>query len=141
MPESLAATEPPPATGTFDGNWTALIARLPLTGFVRAWAVKSEMVSFEKDVFALRVGTDKLAADKPMQEKLRVAIEQYLGRPVRLAVSVGGMAGESIAAIEEKQNDARQQAAEKAILADPFVRDMMAKTGTRATNIQSNSPK
>ena len=48
-----------------------------------------------------------------MQEKLRVAIEQYLGRPVRLAVSVGGMAGESIAAIEEKQNDARQQAALK----------------------------
>ena len=126
--------------GSFDGDWAALIARLPLTGFVRAWAAKSEMASFEKDVFALRVGSDKLAADKPMQEKLRGAIEQYLGRPVRLAVSVGGLNGESIAAIEEKQQDVRQQAAEAAILGDPFVRDLMAKTGARAVNIESNSP-
>ena len=126
--------------GSFDGDWAALIARLPLTGFVRAWAAKSEMASFEKDLFALRVGSDKLAADKPMQEKLRGAIEQYLGRPVRLAVSVGGLNGESIAAIEEKQQDVRQQAAEAAILGDPFVRDLMAKTGARAVNIESNSP-
>ncbi len=145
---SAASSAPIPARpgdaatsgGTFDGDWAALIARLPLTGFVRAWAAKSEMASFEKDVFALRVGSDKLAADKPMQEKLRGAIEQYLGRPVRLAVGVGGLNGESIAAIEEKQQDVRQQAAEAAILGDPFVRDLMAKTGARAVNIESNSP-
>ena len=138
---SIAATAAAAApAGSFDGDWAALIARLPLTGFVRAWAAKSEMASFEKDVFALRVASDKLAADKPMQEKLRGAIEQYLGRPVRLAVSVGGLNGESIAAIEEKQQDVRQQAAEAAILGDPFVRDLMAKTGARAVNIESNSP-
>ena len=145
---SAASSAPIPARpgdtatsgGTFDGDWSALIARLPLTGFVRAWAAKSEMASFEKDVFALRVGSDKLAADKPMQEKLRGAIEQYLGRPVRLAVGVGGLNGESIAAIEEKQQDVRQQAAEAAILGDPFGRDLMAKTGARAVNIESNSP-
>lgn len=138
---SIAATAAAAApAGSFDGDWAALIARLPLTGFVRAWAAKSEMASFEKDVFALRVASDKLAADKPMQEKLRGAIEQYLGRPVRLAVSAGGLNGESIAAIEEKQQDVRQQAAEAAILGDPFVRDLMAKTGARAVNIESNSP-
>ena len=136
---SAASTAIAPA-GSFDGDWAALIARLPLTGFVRAWAAKSEMTSFEKDVFVLRVGSDKLATDKPMQEKMRAAIEQYLGRPVRLAVSVGGLNGESIAAIEEKQQDVRQQAAEAAILGDPFVRDLMAKTGARAVNIESNSP-
>ncbi len=128
-----------PATGIFDGNWAALIARLPLTGFVRDWAAKSEMASFEGGVFALRVATEKLAADKPLQEKLRAAIEQYLGRPVRLAVSVGGLNGQSIAAIEGKKNDARQQAAEAAIMGDPFVRDLVAKTGARVTNIQPNS--
>ena len=126
--------------GVFDGDWVALIARLPLTGFVRAWAVKSEMASFDKDVFVLRVGTEKLAGDKPMQEKLRAALEQYLGRPVRLAVSVGGLNGESIAAIEEKKHDARQQAAEAAIMNDPFVRDLIAKTGTRATNLEPRTP-
>ena len=128
-----------PVTGTFDGNWAALVARLPLTGFVRDWAAKSEMVSFEGGLFSLRVATEKLAADKPLQEKLRAAIEPYLGRPVRLAVSVGGLNGQSIAAIEGKKNDARQQAAEAAIMGDPFVRDLIAKTGARVTNIESNS--
>ena len=129
-----------PVTGSFDGNWTALIARLPLTGFVRDWAARSEMASFDNGVFSLRVATEKLAADKPLQEKLRLAIEQYLGRAVRLAVTVGVLNGESIAAIEEKKSDARQQAAEKAIMSDPFVRELMAKTGARVTNIQSNAP-
>jgi len=129
----------PPVTGSFDGNWASLIARLPLTGFVREWAAKTEMASFEKDVFTLRVATDKLAADKPMQEKLRLAIEQYLARPIRFVVGVGGLAGESIAAVETRKNDARQQAAEAAIMNDPFVREMMAKTGTRAVKIESNT--
>ena len=138
--EGALATPPAAPAGTFDGDWAALIARLPLTGFVRAWAVKSEMASFERGVFALRVGTDKLAADKPMQEKLCAALEQYLGRPVRLAVSVGGLNGESIAAIEEKRNDARQQAAEASIISDPFVRDLIAKTGARPINIEPRAP-
>ena len=59
---------------------------------------------------------------------------------MRLAVTVGVLNGESIAAIEEKKSDARQQAAEKAIMSDPFVRELMAKTGARVTNIQSNAP-
>ena len=98
------------------------------------------MASFDNGVFSLRVATEKLAADKPLQEKLRLAVEQYLGRAVRLAVTVGVLNGESIAAIEEKKSDARQQAAEKAIMSDPFVRELMAKTGARVTNIQSNAP-
>ena len=127
-------------TGSFDAgadnSWPSLIARLPLTGFVRDWAAKSEMLAFENGSFSLRVGTEKAANDKPMQEKLRAAIEQYLGRPARLSVSIGALAGQSIAAIEQKSSDARQQAAEAAIMNDPFVRDMLAQTGARATNIQ-----
>jgi DNA polymerase-3 subunit gamma/tau len=77
-----------------------------------------------------------LADDKPMQEKLRAAIEQYLGRPVRLAVTMGEMAGASVAAITEKQNDVRQKAAEASIEADPFVKEMIEKTGAAPTNIR-----
>ena len=135
-----AALAGPPITGSFDGNWPSLIARLPLTGFVRDWAARSELAGFENGLFTLRVASEKQANDKPMQEKLRAAIEQYLGRPVRLAVSIGGLAGESIAAIEQKSSDVRQQAAEAAIMNDPFVREMIAKTGARATNIQSTRP-
>ena len=124
------------ATGTFDGDWPALIARLPLTGFVRTWANKSEFVNHDAGTFNLRVPTKVLADDKPMQEKLRSAVEQYLGRPVRLAVTVGEMAGASVAAITEKQNDVRQKAAEASIDADPFVKEMVEKTGAAATNIR-----
>ncbi len=143
----VAAVAPPPvhsaspaaralASGSFDGDWIALIARLPLTGFVRTWANKSEFVSFEGGTFALRVGSRALADDKPMQEKLRAALEQYLGRPVRLSVQVGELAGASVAALTEKHNDARQEAAEASIASDPFVREVLEKTGARASAIR-----
>ena len=124
------------ASGSFDGDWIGLIARLPLTGFVRTWANKSEYASFEGGTFSLRVGSRALADDKPMQEKLRVALEQYLGRPVRLSVQVGELAGASVAALTEKQSDARQEAAEASIASDPFVREVLEKTGARASAIR-----
>ena len=136
----VAPTAPPAppavATGSFDGDWPSLIARLPLTGFVRTWANKSEFDGHEGGTFRLRVPTRVLADDKPMQEKLRAAIEQYLGRPVRLAVTAGDMAGASVAAIAERQNDVRQKAAEDSIEADPFVKELVARTGATPTNIR-----
>ena len=122
--------------GSFDGDWASLVARLPLTGFVRNWANKSEFIGFEAGVFSLRVGTRALADDKPMREKLRAAIEQYLGRPVRLAVQLGELAGASVAAIVEKNNDERQKAAEVSIMGDAFVREVMDKTGAVPTDIR-----
>ena len=118
------------------GDWTSLVARLPLTGFVRNWANKSEFIGFEAGVFSLRVGTRALADDKPMREKLRAALEQYLGRPVRLAVQLGELAGASVAAIVEKDNDERQKAAEVSIMGDAFVREVMDKTGAVPTDIR-----
>ena len=142
-PEECAAQasrQPPRGTvavaGGFDGDWPALIARVPLIGFVRDWANKSELASYANGVFELRVGGRAQADDKPMQEKLRAALEQFLGRPVRLAVRTGELAGASIAAIADRQNDERQRAAEASIMADPFVREMMEKTGARAIDIR-----
>ncbi len=146
MRPTVAAVAPPAppappgpiavASGSFDGDWIGLIARLPLTGFVRTWANKSEFAGFEGGTFSLRVGSRALADDKPMQEKLRAALEQYLGRPVRLWVQVGELAGASVAALTEKHNDARQEAAEASIASDPFVREVLEKTGARASAIR-----
>jgi DNA polymerase-3 subunit gamma/tau len=134
--QTASAPSDAAATGSFDGDWPSLIARLPLTGFVRAWANKSEFKNLSNGQFDLVVGTQKLADDKPMQEKLRSAIEQYLGRPTRLNVMVGEMAGQSVSAITERQNDERQRAAEASIMGDPFVKEMMEKVGTRPTNVR-----
>jgi DNA polymerase-3 subunit gamma/tau len=134
--QAPAAASESAASGSFDGDWPALIARLPLTGFVRAWAVKSEFRGLNAGTFELVVPTKLLADDKPMQEKLRSAIEQYLGRPTRLNVTIGEMTGESVSAITQKQNDARQREAEASIMGDPFVKEMMEKVGARPTNVR-----
>jgi len=133
---SAGRADEPVASGTFDGDWPALIARLPLTGFVRDWANKSEYKGASGGTFELCVGNRKMADDKPMQEKLRAAMEQYLGRPVRLSVTVGELAGASVAAITEKHNDERQRAAEASIMGDPFVKEMMEKVGAKPTNVR-----
>ena len=134
--QSAGRADEPVASGTFDGDWPALIARLPLTGFVRDWANKSEYKGASGGTFELCVGNRKMADDKPMQEKLRAAMEQYLGRPVRLSVTVGELAGASVAAITEKHNDERQRAAEASIMGDPFVKEMMEKVGAKPTNVR-----
>jgi hypothetical protein len=46
------------------------------------------------------------------------------------------MAGASVAAITEKRNDERQRAAEASIGGDPFVREMIEKTGAQPTDIR-----
>ena len=141
---ATAGVVPAPATrqseaaagGGFDGDWAGLLARLPLTGFVRAWANKSELAGYADGVFDLRVGGRAQADDKAMQEKLRLALEQYLGRPTRLAVGIGTLAGASVAALADREIAQRQRAAEVSIMSDPFVREMMEKTGTQATDIR-----
>ncbi|MBL8377440.1 MAG: DNA polymerase III subunit gamma/tau [Burkholderiales bacterium] len=124
------------ASAPFDGDWTALIARLPLTGFVRNWANQTELSAHEPGLFSLRVPGRTQAEDRSMQEKLRASLEQYFGRPVRLAVSVGDMQGASVAAVNERAADARQREAEASIKNDPFVRELVEKTGARVTDIR-----
>ncbi|MBL8386465.1 MAG: DNA polymerase III subunit gamma/tau, partial [Burkholderiales bacterium] len=56
-PAPSVSAAPAGATAPFDGDWPGLIARLPLTGFVRTWANKSEFDSHEAGAFNLRVPT------------------------------------------------------------------------------------
>ncbi|MFN0161530.1 MAG: DNA polymerase III subunit gamma/tau [Burkholderiales bacterium] len=132
-PTSIAASG---ASAPFDGDWTALVARLPLTGFVRNWANQTELAAHEPGLFSLRVPGRTQAEDRSMQDKLRASLEQYFGRPVRLAVSVGEMQGASIAAVTDREADARQRQAEESIKNDPFVRELVEKTGARVSDIR-----
>ena len=73
------------------------------------------MKSFDGDVIELCVPiTMKHLADKPYQDKLKAALQDHLGRPVRLGVKIGGTTG----------NTAQDQAV-ASIQQDPFVRDMV----------------
>ena len=56
----------------------------------------------------------KHLAEKPYQDKLKAALQEYFGRPIRLSVKTGGTSG----------NTAQDQAV-ASIQQDAFVRDMV----------------
>ena len=103
------------AQGTFDGDWPKLANALSLGGVAKQLAQASELKRFDGGSFELCVPpAAKHLAEKSYQDKLRGALQEHLGRPVRLTVQVGSTAG----------NTARDRAA-AAIGQDSFVRDLI----------------
>jgi DNA polymerase III subunit gamma/tau len=130
-PRSVKAVEPVPTSrpeAAFDGNWPALVARLKIAGLVKELASRSELASCESDHFKLRVPL-KTLLDAGTLDKLKSAVSQALGRPIRLTAEVGTPAGPTAAGIAEQARAERQRRAEEAIYADPFVRELIDNFG------------
>ena len=103
------------ARRAFDGDWPALGKALNLTGMAKQLAQQSELKSFDGGSMELCVPpTAKHLAEKTYQDKLKGVLQEHFGRPIRLAVSVGGTTG----------NTAQGQAV-ASIQQDAFVREMM----------------
>jgi DNA polymerase-3 subunit gamma/tau len=114
--EKRAATSRPPQPGTgFDGDWPRLANSLNLGGVAKQLAQASELQRFDGDSLELCVPpAAKHLAEKSFQDKLREALQEHFGKPVRLTVRVGETGG----------NTARDRAA-AAISQDAFVRDLV----------------
>ena len=111
-----------------DGDWNALINRLPLAGMERMLAHNCELVEWRDGYFALCVPhAQRHLLERPYQDRLKLALEQHLGAKVRLNISVapGDGNGNTPAEIRTRENEQRQSAAAVAIDADPFVRDLI----------------
>jgi DNA polymerase-3 subunit gamma/tau len=119
-----SAPAPPVADTGFDGNWPALVAKLKISGMVREMAARSELVGVEGDRLKLRVPIKTLAEGANM-ERLKAALAQHFGRPMRVAVEVGATAGPTAAGIAAQAQSERQKAAEEAIYADPLVKELV----------------
>jgi DNA polymerase-3 subunit gamma/tau len=117
-----------PAAVPFDGDWPALVGRLKVAGLVKELANRSELVSHEGDAMKLRVPL-KTLLDAGTLDKLKAAVSQALGRPIRLTAEVGSTAGPTAAGIAEQARADRQRQAEEAIYADPFVRELLDNFG------------
>ena len=118
------------AEASFDGDWPALVTRLPVQGLTRQLAAQAELVARDGDLFRLRVPTRTLA-DASNIERLRAGLTQYFGRPIRVSVDVGAVAGPTAAAIAEQARAERQKRAEAAIYDDPFVKQLIDNFGAR----------
>jgi DNA polymerase-3 subunit gamma/tau len=103
------------AAGAFDGDWPRLANSLNLGGIAKQLAQVSELKSFNGETLELRVPPSaRHLAEKSFQDKLRGALQERFGRPVRLAVTISETTG----------NTARDRAA-SAISQDAFVRDLV----------------
>ena len=99
----------------FDGDWPGLAKSLNVSGMAKQLAQQSELKSFDGDAMELCVPIAmKHLAEKPYQDKLKAALQEYFGRPIRFGVRIGGTTG----------NTAQDQAV-ASIQQDAFVRDMV----------------
>ena len=104
-----------PRQAGFDGDWPKLANALNLGGVAKQLAQASELQGFDGESLELRVPpAAKHLAEKSFQDKLRGALQEHFGKPVRLTVRVGETGG----------NTARGRAA-AAISQDAFVRDLV----------------
>jgi DNA polymerase-3 subunit gamma/tau len=139
-PRAAARGEPPkpvtsaaPAASALPGpgQWPQLAGSLPVTGLARELAAHSELVATDGDHFRLRVAI-KSYAEAANVERLRAALTQHFGRPIRVSVEVGSTAGASTAAaLAEQARAERQKAVEQGIYGDPFVKEMIENFGAQ----------
>jgi DNA polymerase-3 subunit gamma/tau len=101
--------------GAFDGDWPKLANSLNVGGIAKQLAQASELGSFDGEALELCVPpAAKHLAEKSYQEKLRGALQERFGKPVRLTVTIRETTG----------NSARDRAA-AAVTRDAFVRDLV----------------
>ncbi len=125
---AVAPASEPQAGIELNEPWPVLAARLPIKGLAAQLAQQSEWVGVEGHTIVLRVATRALAESAGV-ERLRSVLEAHFGTPVRLRFEIGHTGDATAFAVAEAERQARQQAAEQAIMNDPFVRDLLDQFG------------
>jgi DNA polymerase-3 subunit gamma/tau len=116
----------------FDGDWNALINRLPLAGMERMLAHNCELVAWQDGLIQLRVPhAQRHLNDRAYQDRLKLALEQHLGTKLKLEIAVGPSSGNTLAEIRDRDNEQKLNTAAAAIDGDPFVRDLIENFGAR----------
>jgi DNA polymerase III subunit gamma/tau len=94
----------------------------------RELALRSELVTQEGDHFTLRVPV-KALLEAGNESRVRAALSEHFGRPIRLTTQVGATTGPTAAGRNEQARAALQKEAENAIYSDPFVRELIENFG------------
>jgi DNA polymerase-3 subunit gamma/tau len=124
-PKSSAAA-PKASAATGDSAWPQLVQSLTVTGAARELARNAELKRRDGSLFELVVPKSKAyLAERSYQEKLKAALDQHLGTPVTVKVTVGDTSGATAAAIEAGERDASRAAAAQAVQKDGFVNDLV----------------
>ncbi len=121
--KSISATETPKA---FDGNWAALVQKLPLSGGAKELGRNSELRSHANGAFELVVqkAMGHLAGDS-FRDKLQAVLAAHFGSPVKVQVAIGETRGATAAALESAEKGARRAEAVRAVQGDNFVQELV----------------
>jgi DNA polymerase III subunit gamma/tau len=116
-----------PAAGAIEGaeDWEGMIEGMGLAGVTRQLARHCSYAGREGGVVRLLIDpAHEFLATTAQQERLREALSDYLGMPVRVQLEFGKPAAETPADRERRAAAERQRQAEAAIGEDPLVREM-----------------
>jgi DNA polymerase-3 subunit gamma/tau len=112
--------------------WPAFVAALKLSGMALQLGAQTELKTVSGNEWVLAVPeAARHLADKPYTDTMRLAIEQALGRRVRLRFEIGGEAATSLAAQQKRERAATQAKTEAAFRDDPFVQDVLSRFEAR----------
>lgn len=116
----------------FDGDWPSLSKQLRLMGFAQQFMQQSQLVAYEAlqpgYAFTVRVPI-KILAESANVNKVRDALVQYLGQPVRITPEVGLVETGTAALVVAGEKAQAQADAESAIGNDLFVQGMQKEFG------------
>jgi DNA polymerase III subunit gamma/tau len=110
----------------FDGDWPALVRRLPLAGGSKELARNAELKGRDNGVFDLVVPKSMayLAGDS-YRDKLQAALAAHFGSALKVRVSAGETHGATAAELEAAERGARRAEAARAVQGDSFVQDLV----------------
>jgi DNA polymerase-3 subunit gamma/tau len=113
-----------------EAGWPELAARLPVSGLASELARQSAWVGLKGDTITLRVSV-KTLAESESRVRLQTVLCEHYGQSLRLEVIVGETGDATAHAVAQQERAARQQAAEDAVAADPFVQALVSNFGAR----------
>lgn len=124
--KAAPAPKPSAAPSAAAAAWTELVQQLAVSGAARELARNAELKRRDGASFELVVPKAKAyLAERGYADKLKAALEQRLGAAVQLKVSVGDIAGASVASLEAGEREAKRAAAVQAVQGDGFVQDLV----------------
>ena len=132
-PGSDVAPPPTPVTSTAAAiadipDWPAFIAGMKLSGIALQLAAQTELKTISGNELVLAVPeASRHLTEKAYADKLKAALDEALGRRVRLRFDVGGAATASLAVLEKRERAESQSKTEAAFRDDPFVQDVLAR--------------
>lgn len=109
-----------------DENWHDILAALKLGGMARELGQHCELRRINGAQIVLCLSPiHRHLQMKPAQDKLQQALSAYFARPLHLLIELEAVAGDTPAAVAQRQRNERQDRAVAAVEQDDFVREVI----------------